>query len=155
MSDIIDSSDNRHCSDARDKRRKQVREAQRRWRAKCRKEHAEQQREWRSKNPLAAREIDARKRENMPPDQRDRESQLSRERNRKRNANWEAKIRRHCRWQDWEVRLIFDSQRLVSEIAIQLGRSYKAIEQARVRYRDRAPIGWKPRVVINASDQQS
>jgi hypothetical protein len=118
----------------------------REWRKKNREKHAKKQREWRAQNKSRAAEIWRRSRDkciaSLTEEQRAELHQRKLECNRKRNDGWQQVMNRCARWKQWEVQVIFDYTLRTSDIADLLGRSYKSIERARKRFKERAPAEW-------------
>lgn len=123
-------------------RREAQREYHRRWRLEHPELHAERQRKWRAKNKAAARAIYKRSRDKASPETKAEHSQAWIDRKTTHNLGWDQVPRRFKRWADWEIEALFDSSLTRLQIAEKIGRSYLAIDKARERYRDRAPLGW-------------
>ena len=52
------------------------------------------------------------------------------------------------RWTKEEIMLIYDTRYTDHELNVMLGRSVGAIENARARHKELAPLGWKPKGTI-------
>lgn len=104
--------------------------------------HAAYQSEWRKRNPNKVRAIRLKVYEKISSDPVRKAARSNRQvlNHNKRNESHGEKPRRWARWQDWEVQAIFDTTRSALEIGNAIGRSLRAVERARVRYRDRAPM---------------
>ena len=126
-----------------------------------RKKHAEYQRAWRAANPEKAKAIAKRSRERYRTDpeaakiRRDwikaskKKPNIIRSRKaskKKRYEKTQYAINHHRRWSDAEIQIAFDRYLTDTEISSAIGRSVQAVESARVRYKDRAPPDWTPKV---------
>ena len=125
-----------------------------------RKKHAEYQRAWTAANPEKAKAIAKRSRERYRTDpeaakirknwikasrKKPNFKKARKDYNKRRYEKTQYAINHHRRWSDEEIRLAFDRSLTDREISEKIGRSLQAIENARIRYKDRAPTGWTPK----------
>ncbi len=122
-----------------------------------RKRHAEYQKQWRKENAQKAKDIATKSRRNEIKDpkrneQRKRRIKANRQKPEIKMILYLQKIQRYKktenainsnrRWSDIEIEMAFNRDLTDAEIAAELGRSEQAIGAARIRYAERAPLGW-------------
>jgi len=127
-----------------EKKKLYSREYSKKWRKENPEKHAERQREWRDKNRAKSRHIVRRSesKRKTSPEKKKEISDIKVLKNHERNLGWDQAPRRGQRWKDYEIRVIYDADLSISQMVEIIGRSYRSIEKARVRYVDRAPIGF-------------
>jgi hypothetical protein len=127
-----------------EKKKQLRREYSKKWRKENPEKHAEIQRKWRAKNRAKSRHIVRRSscKRKLQPEKKKEISAYKVSKNHERNLGWDQSPRRGQRWKDYEIRVIYDSDLSISQMVEIIGRSYRSIEHARVRYIDRAPIGF-------------
>ena len=123
-----------------------------------RKKHAERQRAWRASNPAKAKAIRDRSYARYKKDEGLKENlRLWRSEHRKKThirksrgssarryyKKTQGAINTHKRWTDEEIDIAFSVDLTDHQISMEIGRSVSAIQQVRIKYKDRKPVGWK------------